>query len=181
MLLAIPSVVIGFITIEPMLFGDFFKGVIFVNESHHAMEELHHEFHGPLQMAIHAFTSLPFALALAGVVSAYYCYLVNPKVPAWFFAKFHALHTLLDNKYYLDKFNQAVFANGARLLGGGFWNIGDKALIDGLVVNGSAKLVGWFASVIRRAQTGYIYHYAFVMILGVLGFLVWFMPFPFVK
>lgn len=181
MLLAIPSVVIGFITIEPMLFGDFFKGVIFVNETHHAMEELRHEFHSPMAMAIHAFTSLPFALALAGVVSAYYCYLVNPKVPAWFFAKFHALHTLLDNKYYLDKFNQAVFANGARMLGGNFWNVGDKALIDGLVVNGSAKLVGWFASVIRRAQTGFIYHYAFVMILGVLGFLVWFMPFPFVK
>jgi NADH-quinone oxidoreductase subunit L len=102
-------------------------------------------------------------------------------VPAWFHAKFHALYTLLDNKYYLDKFNQAVFAKGARLLGGGLWNVGDKILIDGLLVNGSAKLVGWFSGIVRQAQTGYIYHYAFVMILGVLGFLVWFMPSPFLK
>jgi len=181
MLLAIPSVVIGFVTIEPMLHGNFFKGVIAVNESHHAMEELTREFHSAWEMGLHAFTTLPFALALAGVVTAYYCYLVNPKVPAWFYSKFHALHTLLDNKYYMDKFNDAVFAGGARLLGGGLWNVGDKTLIDGLIVNGSAKLVGWFSSVIRHFQSGYIYHYAFVMILGVLGFLIYFMPFPFAK
>ncbi len=181
MLLAIPSVVIGFVTIEPMLYGNFFKGVIAVNESHHAMEELTREFHSAWAMGLHAFTTLPFALALAGVVAAYYCYLVNPKVPAWFYGKFHALHTLLDNKYYMDKFNDAVFAGGARLLGGGLWNVGDKTLIDGLIVNGSAKLVGWFSSVIRHFQSGYIYHYAFVMILGVLGFLIYFMPFPFAK
>ena len=181
MLLAIPSVVIGFIAIEPMLYGDFFKGVIAVNESHHAMEELTREFHSAWAMGLHAFTTLPFTLALAGVVAAYYCYLVNPKVPAWFYGKFHALHTLLDNKYYMDKFNDAVFAGGARLLGGGLWNVGDKTLIDGLIVNGSAKLVGWFSSVIRHFQSGYIYHYAFVMILGVLGFLIYFMPFPFAK
>jgi NADH-quinone oxidoreductase subunit L len=181
MLLAIPSVVIGFVAIEPMLFGDFFKNVIFVSEAHHAMEELHHEFHGPVAMAIHAFTSLPFILALSGVVSAYYCYMVNPRVPAWFFAKLHPLFTLLDNKYYMDKFNQAVFADGAVGVGNGLWKFGDRGLIDGLIVNGSAKLVGWFSGVVRQLQTGYIYHYAFVMILGVLGFLVWFMPLPFVK
>ena len=181
MLLAIPSVVIGFITIEPMLFGEFFKNVIFVAEGHHAMEELRHEFHGPVAMAIHALTSLPFFLAVAGVVSAYYCYLINPRVPAWFFARFQFLYTLLDNKYYLDKFNQAVFANGAVATGRGLWNVGDRNLIDGLIVNGSARLVGWFSNVVRHFQTGYIYHYAFVMILGVLGFLVWFMPLPFVK
>jgi len=180
-LLAIPSVVIGFVAIQPMLFGDFFKGVIFVSDTHKAMEALRNEFHGPVAMALHAFTTLPFALAVAGVAAAYYCYLVNPRVPAWFHAKFHALYTLLDNKYYLDKFNQAVFAKGARLLGGGLWNVGDKILIDGLLVNGSAKLVGWFSGIVRQAQTGYIYHYAFVMILGVLGFLVWFMPSPFLK
>jgi NADH-quinone oxidoreductase subunit L len=181
MLLAIPSVVIGFITIEPMLFGDFFKNVIFVAESHHAMEALRHEFHGPVAMAIHALSSLPFFLALAGVASAYYCYLINPRVPAWFFARFQWLYKLLDNKYYLDIFNQAVFANGAVALGRGLWNVGDRSLIDGLIVNGSARLVGWFSNVVRHFQTGYIYHYAFVMILGVLGFLVWFMPLPFVK
>ena len=177
-LLAIPSVLIGYLTIKTMLFGDFFKGVITVGESHHAMEELAHEFHGAAEMGLHAFTSLPFGLALAGVVSAWYCYMVNPRVPAWFFAKFHAVHTLLDNKYYMDKFNDVVFSGGARLLGGGLWKVGDRALIDGLVVNGSARVVGWFSGVTRLLQSGYIYHYAFVMILGVLGFLTWFMPFP---
>ncbi|MBC7574944.1 MAG: NADH-quinone oxidoreductase subunit L, partial [Herminiimonas sp.] len=135
-LLAIPSVLIGYLTIKTMLFGDFFKGVITVGESHHAMEELAHEFHGAAEMGLHAFTSLPFGLALAGVVSAWYCYMVNPRVPAWFFAKFHAVHTLLDNKYYMDKFNDVVFSGGALLLGGGLWKVGDRALIDGLVVNG---------------------------------------------
>ena len=170
-LLAIPSVCIGYLTIAPMLHGDFFKGVIFVSESHHAMEKLHEEFRDAFAMALHAFTTLPFLLAAAGVASAWYCYLVNPKVPAWFYAKFHALHTLLDNKYYMDKFNELVFARGARLLGGGLWNVGDKALIDGLVVNGSAKLVGWFSTITRKFQTGYIYHYAFTMILGIVLYL----------
>jgi NADH-quinone oxidoreductase subunit L len=175
--LAIPSVLIGYLTIEPMLFGDFFNNAIFVGENHHAMHELKEEFHGAAAMALHGMTTMPFFLAVAGVASAYYCYMVNPKVPAWFYAKFHALHTLLDNKYYMDKFNDVVFAGGARLLGGGLWNIGDRGLIDGLVVNGSAKLVGWFSSIVRLVQTGYIYHYAFVMILGVLGALVYFLPF----
>jgi NADH-quinone oxidoreductase subunit L len=175
--LAIPSVIIGYLTIGPMLYGDFFKGVIFVGDNHHAMKELAAEFHGPMAMAIHSLTSLPFILAVAGVASAYYCYLVNPRVPAWFFAKFHALHTLLDNKYYMDKFNDVVFSGGARLLGNGLWNVGDKGLIDGLLVNGSARMVGWFSSIVRTAQTGYIYHYAFVMILGVLGTLLYFFPF----
>jgi NADH-quinone oxidoreductase subunit L len=177
-LLAIPSVVIGFFTIGPMLHGDFFKGVIFVGEAHPAMEELSKEFQGAWAMGLHAFTSLPFMLALVGVVSAYYCYMVNPKVPAWFYNRFRGIYTLLDNKYYMDKINDVVFAKGARLLGGGLSNVGDKTLIDGLIVNGSARLVGWFSSVIRHLQSGYIYHYAFVMILGVLGFLIYFMPFP---
>ncbi|WP_176644766.1 NADH-quinone oxidoreductase subunit L [Duganella sp. SG902] len=175
--LAIPSVIIGALAIGPMLFGDFFKGVIFVGENHHAMEELAHEFHGPVAMAIHSLTSLPLWLAIAGVAASYYCYMINPRVPAWFYEKFKALHTLLDNKYYMDKFNETVFAGGARLLGNGLWNVGDKTLIDGLLVNGSAKLVGWFSTLTRLAQTGYIYHYAFVMILGILGFLVYFLPF----
>ncbi|SNT21425.1 NADH dehydrogenase subunit L [Noviherbaspirillum humi] len=177
-LLAIPSVVIGYLAIEPMLYGDFFNNVVFVGENHHAMAEMKEEFHGALAMALHGFTSIPFFLALAGVVLSYYCYMVNPKVPAWFYARFHGIHTLLDNKYYMDKFNDVVIARGARLLGRTFWTIGDRALIDGLFVNGSAKLVGWFSTIVRHLQSGYIYHYAFVMILGVLAFLVYFMPFP---
>jgi NADH-quinone oxidoreductase subunit L len=180
-LLAIPSVVIGYMTIEPMLFGDFFKGVIFVSESHPAMAELAKEFHGALEMGLHGFTSLPFALALAGVVAAYYCYLVNPKVPAWFYSKFHPLYVLLDNKYYMDKFNDVVFAGGARLLGRGLWNVGDRTLIDGLIVNGSAKVVGWFATITRAFQTGYIYHYAFTMILGIALYLGYVLLVPYMK
>jgi NADH-quinone oxidoreductase subunit L len=174
-LLAIPSVIIGYFAIGPMLHGDFFKGVIFVGENHPAMEELAHEFHGALAMGLHGLASLPFALALAGVVSAWYCYMVNPKVPAWFYSRFHGIYTLLDNKYYMDRINEIVFAGGARVLGRGLWNVGDRALIDGLIVNGSARFVGWFSVVTRAFQTGYIYHYAFTMILGIalyLGYLL---------
>ena len=177
-LLAIPSVIIGFLTIEPMLFGNFFQGVIIVDEAHHAMEELKHEFHGPVAMAIHALTSLPFWLALAGVATSYFFYMVKPAIPTAIKKNFSAIYTLLDNKYYMDRFNEIVFSGGARLLGGGLWNIGDKGLIDGLVVNGSAKLVGLLSKGVRLLQTGYLYHYAFVMILGVFGFLTYFM-FPF--
>ena len=176
-LLAIPSVVIGFLTIGPMLHGSFFDGVITVAPQHAAMATLKEAFHGPVQMVLHGLMTLPFWLALSGVAAAYYCYMVNPRVPAWFYAKFKAVHTLLDNKYYMDKFNDVVFAGGARVLGGGLWNIGDKGLIDGLIVNGSAKVVGWFSSIVRTGQTGYIYHYAFVMIIGVLGALMYFLPF----
>jgi NADH-quinone oxidoreductase subunit L len=177
-LLAIPSVIIGFLAIGPMLFGDFFKNVIYVNAEHHpAMEELAHEFHSAAAMGVHAFTSIPFWFALAGVVAAWYCYMVNPRVPAAFYKALRPIHTLLDNKYYMDKFNEVVFAGGARGVGKALWQVGDRVLIDGLVVNGSAKLVGWFSTIVRTFQTGYIYHYAFVMILGVLGTLLYFFPF----
>ncbi|PUA19888.1 NADH-quinone oxidoreductase subunit L [Glaciimonas sp. PCH181] len=180
-LLAIPSAVIGFFTIEPILYGNFFKDVIVVGEAHRAMEELRNDFHGPLSMVVHSLTSAPLWLAIAGVVVAYYFYMVNPRVPAAIKQKLYPLYVLLDNKYYLDKFNEVVFAGGARLIGRGLWNVGDRSLIDGLVVNGSAKAVNWFSKITRLWQSGYIYHYAFVMIIGVLGFLVWFMPSPFAK
>ncbi|WP_189355592.1 NADH-quinone oxidoreductase subunit L [Undibacterium squillarum] len=180
-MLAIPSVVIGFIAIEPMLFGEFFKGVIFVSENHPAMHELHEEFHGAVGMATHALTTAPFWLALAGVATSYFFYMVKPAIPAAIKERASAIYTLLDNKYYMDKFNEVVFAGGARFLGNGLWNIGDKGIIDGLIVNGSAKLVGWIAKLVRHFQSGYIYHYAFVMILGVILFLFYFMPTPFGK
>jgi NADH-quinone oxidoreductase subunit L len=180
-LLAIPSVIVGFFAIAPMLYGDFFKGAIVVGENHKVMEELAHEFHGPVTMVLQAFTSAPLWLAIAGVVVAWYCYMINPRVPAWFKDKFSLVYTILDNKYYMDKFNEVVFAGGARLLGSGLSTVGDRGIIDGLLVNGSAKVVGWFSKFTRLWQSGYIYHYAFVMIIGVLGFLVWFMPFPFAK
>jgi len=173
-LLAIPSLLIGFFTIGPMLYGDWFKGAIFVGENHHAMETLREEFHGALQMALHGVLGLPFWLALAGVVVAWYLYLVNPKLTDVIEAKTGRLYKLLDNKYYLDRFNEIVFAGGARRLGGGLWRRGDQSFIDGFLVNGSARLVGWFASVVRTVQSGYIYHYAFAMIIGVLALMSYF-------
>ena len=174
-LLAIPSVVIGFITIQPMLFGDFFKSVITVNlEKHPAMEELAKLFHGPVQMALHGLTAAPFWLALAGVVTAWYMYMRNPALPAAIKRKCGPLYTLLDNKYYLDWFNENVLARGARGLGAGLWKFGDQKLIDGALVNGSWKLVGWVSGIVRRLQSGFIYHYAFGMILGVFVLMTYF-------
>ncbi len=174
-LLAIPSVVIGFMTIQPMLFGDFFKSVITVNlEKHPAMEELAKLFGGPVQMALHGLTAAPFWLALAGVVTAWYMYMRNPALPAAIKAKCGLLYTLLDNKYYLDRFNENVLARGARGLGMGLWKFGDQKLIDGTLVNGSWKVVGWVSSIVRRLQSGYIYHYAFGMIIGVFVLMTYF-------
>lgn len=173
-LLAIPSAIIGYIAIEPLLFGTYFDGVIKILPSHGAMVELREGFHGSTEMALHALTSLPFLLSLAGVVSAAVCYLVAPAIPAALMKAFKPLYVLLDNKYYMDKFNEVFFAGGARGLGRGLWKVGDKIIIDGFFVNGSARLVGMFSSVIRFAQSGYIYHYAFAMILGVLGMVITF-------
>ncbi|MCK6373490.1 MAG: NADH-quinone oxidoreductase subunit L [Zoogloea sp.] len=174
-LLAIPSMLIGFVTIEPMLFGGFFKGVIHFAEHHHAMAELGEEFHGAVGMALHGFTSLPFFLAMSGVVVAFVFYMVAPSIPAAIMKTFKPIHTLLENKYYFDKFNEVVFAGGARLLGKGLWKIGDQTLIDGMVVNGSAKTVGLIAQLSRLFQSGHIYQYAFSMIIGVFVLLTfWF-------
>ncbi len=174
-LLAIPSVVIGFITIQPMLFGEFFKDAIFVNSDvHQAMAVLAEEFHGPLQLALHGLTSLPFWLALSGVVSAYYMYIVNPALPAAIKSRMLPLYKLLENKYYLDWINENVLARGARGLGTVLWKVGDQFLIDGLVVNGSWKVVGRLSSIVRKAQSGYLYHYALVMILGVFVLMTYF-------
>jgi NADH-quinone oxidoreductase subunit L len=174
-LLAIPSVIIGFMTIEPMLFGDFFKDSIFIDiERHPAMEELATMFHGPLQMALHGLRAAPFWLALSGVVLAYYLYMVNPALPATIKRKAQPLYILLENKYYLDWFNENILARGVRGLGTVLWKVGDQKLIDGALVNGSWKLVGWVSGVVRRLQSGYIYHYAFGMIIGVFVLMTYF-------
>ena len=174
-LLAIPSVCIGFITIEPMLFGGFFEGAIVVNaDIHKAMASLQAEFHGPLQLALHGLSAAPFWLALAGVASAYYLYLVKPAWPALIQSRFQPLYTLLDNKYYMDWINENLLARGARALGTGLWRGGDQTLIDGLLVNGSWKLVARLSGLARQLQTGYLYHYALVMILGVFVLMTYF-------
>ncbi len=174
-LLAIPSVVIGFMTIQPMLFGEFFKDSISVNlERHPAMEEIAKLFHGPAEMALHGLAAAPFWLALAGVVLAWYMYLVNPALPAAVRRRFEPVYQLLENKYYLDWFNENVIARATRGLGTGLWKGGDQALIDGALVNGSWKVVGWVSATVRKIQSGYIYHYAFGMIIGVFILMTWF-------
>ena len=174
-LLAIPSVVIGAMTLMPILFGDVFKGVIHVDAARHAaMAELAEEIHGWLPMGLHGFVTAPFWLALAGVAAAYYMYMVNPALPAAIKRMFQPVYTVLDNKYYLDWFNENVIARGVRMLGTGLWKGVDRAVIDGLVVNGSWKVVGWVAGAVRRLQSGYLYHYALVMILGIFVLMTYF-------
>jgi NADH-quinone oxidoreductase subunit L len=174
-LLAIPSVLIGYFTIEPMLFGDFFKEAITVNHGlHPAMSDLGEKFHGALAMAEHGFGTLPFALALAGVVVSFYMYMINPRVPAAIERLFKPVHTLWVNKYYLDAFNEQVLARGTRWLATGLWKGGDQGVIDGFVVNGSWQLVGRVARFARRLQTGYLYHYALLMILGMFALITYF-------
>ena len=174
-LLAIPSVVIGFMTIEPMLFGNFFSDAITINAAAHpAMARFAEIFHGPLSMATHALSTPPLYLALAGAVSAWYMYLINPAVPAAIGRALRPLVVILENKYYLDWFNENVLAKGARALGIGLWKGGDRGVIEGGVVNASWKLVGLVSGVVRRAQTGYLYHYALMMIVGVLLFMTYF-------
>ena len=174
-LLAIPSVLIGYWTIQPMLFGEFFKDAIFVNaDIHKAMEVLREEFHGPAQLALHGVMAAPFWLALAGVASSYYLYMVNPALPTAIKARVQPIYTLLENKYYLDWFNENVLARGARAMGTALWKGGDQAVIDGALVNGSWKLVRWVSGGVRRIQTGYLYHYALVMILGIFVLMTYF-------
>ncbi|MFZ4472607.1 MAG: NADH-quinone oxidoreductase subunit L [Limnohabitans sp.] len=175
LLLAIPSVVIGYFTIDAMLFGDFFKDAIFVNEDkHEAMHELGHAYHGAIAMAMHAFSSAPFWLAFAGVVSSYYMYMINPSVPAAIKRACMPIFTLFENKYYMDWINENILARGARALGTGLWKGGDQSVIDGGIVNGSWKLVSAVSVVTRQLQSGYLYHYALAMIVGVFLLMTWF-------
>jgi NADH-quinone oxidoreductase subunit L len=178
LLLAVPSVVIGFMAVQPMLFGEFFADSIVVDAAKHpAMAKLAEMFQGSLQYAGHAFITMPFWLAVAGVALSYYMYMVNPALPVAIKARVMPMYTLLENKYYMDWFNENVLARGARGLGQFFWDKGDKGIIEAGFVNGSWKLVGAISGWVRRAQTGYIYHYALVMLLGVfamLSYFVWF-------
>jgi NADH-quinone oxidoreductase subunit L len=170
-LLAIPSVFIGAMAIGPMLYGDWFGSSIAATPT---MEEMAKEFHGWGPMVVHAFTGLPLWLALAGVATAWFLYIARPDLPAVVKAKAGFLATILDRKYYIDDFNDWFFAGGARKLGSGLWLWGDKTLIDGIMVNGTARLIGWVAGRARRMQTGFIYHYAFTMIFGVFALLSFF-------
>ena len=166
-LLAIPSVFIGYIAIKPMLYGGYFLDAIYIGENHEALAEMATEFHGAFAMGLQEMLQLPFWLAVAGVASAWYLYMKRPDIPAVIQKRFAGIYKLLDNKYYFDQFNDWFFAGGARGASRFLWKFGDVNLIDGILVNGTARLVGKFSGILRKMQTGYVYHYAFSMIIGV--------------
>ncbi|MDP4970125.1 MAG: NADH-quinone oxidoreductase subunit L [Burkholderiaceae bacterium] len=168
-LLAIPSVVAGAWLCDALLFGGYFKDTIVVLAQHPAMATITKTWHGWLAYGLHAFVTVPFWLMVAGAVVAWYCYLINPKVPAAIQSKLKFINCVLENKYFFDWFYEQVIARGSRLLGRGLWQQADRGLIDGLLVNGSAKVIGAIAAVTRRLQTGFIYHYAFAMIIGLMA------------
>jgi NADH-quinone oxidoreductase subunit L len=168
-LLAIPSVVAGAWLCDALLFGGYFKDTIVVLSQHPAMATIAKTWHGWVAYGLHAFVTVPFWLMIAGAVVAWYCYLINPKVPAVIQSKLKFINCILENKYFFDWFYEQVIARGSRMLGKGLWQRADRGLIDGLLVNGSAKVVGAIAAVTRRLQTGFIYHYAFAMIIGLMA------------
>ncbi|HQY55537.1 MAG: NADH-quinone oxidoreductase subunit L [Dokdonella sp.] len=166
-LLAIPSIVIGFLTIGPMLFGDYFGNAIFVREANNVIGELGHGFHGALAMILHGFSQPPFWIALAGFIVATWIWLFNPRIADKAENALRPLHAVLANKYWFDNLYQAVFARGGIRFGRGLWRGSDATLIDG-AINGSASLVDQVSALLRRLQSGYLYHYAFAMILGLI-------------
>ncbi|MGC8698110.1 MAG: NADH-quinone oxidoreductase subunit L, partial [Halothiobacillus sp.] len=174
MLLAIPALFIGYFTIDSLLFAGFFGNAIVVLPAHDVMAALQEHFHGAWPMLLHGFTSPVVWLSFAGVGLAALMYLGYPQQLPHFFARVFAWpRRVLEGAYGFDDFNAAVFGGGSRLLGRGLWRIGDVRLIDGLMVNGTAFLIGATALQWRKIQTGYLYHYAFVMILGLIGFMTW--------
>jgi NADH-quinone oxidoreductase subunit L len=172
-LLAIPSAVIGWNTVGPVLFGDFFQGAIFVTESHDVLGHMGAEWHGPLALVTHSVMTPIFWLAAAGVFAAWFLYLKRPDLPESIGARVGGLHTLLERKYYFDDLWIKGFAAGGRRIGDFLWHKGDEVVIDGAIVNGTANTIGRFATILRRLQTGYLYHYAFAMFFGVTLLLAW--------
>ncbi|MHB8414278.1 MAG: NADH-quinone oxidoreductase subunit L [Acidiferrobacteraceae bacterium] len=174
-LLAIPAAVAGMLLIKPLLFGHFFGSSIVVNPGDNVLSELGRRYHGVAPFILSAFGSPPIYLAVAGIASAWYLYIRAPRLPEIISRRFHGLYTVLANKYGFDEFNDFVFAGGARALGRALWTIGDVRIIDGLMVNGTARLVGWTSARMRRLQSGFIYHYAFAIIAGLFLLMTFFL------
>jgi NADH-quinone oxidoreductase subunit L len=172
-LLAIPSVIIGWPAVGTLLFGDYFGGAVYVAPAHDVLARLGEHYHGPLAFVQHGLGSPILGLAAAGVMLAWYLYLKRPELAEQLRVKAGGLYTLLVNKYYIDAFNERFIAGGSRALGNLLWRVGDVAIIDGAAVNGSARLVGWIAGAIRGVQSGYLYHYAFATIIGLSALLAW--------
>ncbi len=172
-LLAIPSVIIGAMTIGPVLFGDFFGDAIYVRSANDVLAEVGHHFHGWWSFVVHGMKGEAVYLALAGVVVAWFIWIRNPHLATTAAERFSPIHRVLEMKYGFDELYRDVFAAGSRKLGGGLFSVGDQRMIDGWLVNGSARLVGISSTILRRLQTGYLYHYAFAMIVGLLVALTW--------
>jgi NADH-quinone oxidoreductase subunit L len=174
-LLAIPSVLIGLLTVVPLIFGDGFGSSIVISEAHNVIPELREEFHGVWAFAGHALATPVFWLVAFGVVAAWALYIKWPDLPNKIDSKLKPLRVVLENKYWFDWINENIIAAGSRLLGKFFWKAGDGMLIDGLAIDGSTKVIGWFASVIRRVQSGFLYSYAFWMVIGLAVMIGWFL------
>jgi NADH-quinone oxidoreductase subunit L len=173
-MLAIPSIVIGYLTIQPMLFGGWLDDSIVVLAQNDVLAEVGHHFHGPAAMAMHAFSTAPFWLMISGFALATAIYLLRPSLADFFGQKLPGIHRLLQNKYYFDEMYQQVFVKRTLQIGSGLWQKADAGIIDGWLVNGSARLMGGLAARVRQWQTGYLFHYAFAMIVGLIGILaIW--------
>ncbi len=172
-LLAIPSLAAGWMFVQPMVVGDFFGSSIVMLADHPAIHGFREEWHGVGAFIQHGLTSLPFWLALAGIASAWYLYLGNPALPGRLARAAGPVYAFLYNNYYIDKFNDWFFAGGARKVGAALRDVGEGAIIDGFFVNGAAKVVGWASALLRHMQSGYVYHYAFTMIIGLFALLSW--------
>jgi NADH-quinone oxidoreductase subunit L len=173
--LAIPSVIIGALTVGPVLFGGYFGKAIYVLPDNDVVAEVGKKFTGWLPAALHGLAQPPFWFALAGVVTAWVFFLWRPALADAAARRFGWLKSLLDHKYYFDWFNENVIAPLTRGLGLALWKGGDEVLIDGALVNGTAATVGWFGGVVRRVQSGYLYSYAFWMMIGLALMLGWFL------
>jgi NADH-quinone oxidoreductase subunit L len=173
-LLAIPAAIIGWWTIEPVLFGGFFGDAIVVSSAHDVLARMGEEFHGSLAFLEHSFVTGPVVyLAAAGVITAWFLYLKRPEIPAKIATKFSGIYDLLVEKYYFDDLWIKGFAGGGKRIGQFLWTRGDEQLIDGVLVNGTAHSVARLATTLRHLQTGYLYHYAFAMIIALTFFLGW--------
>jgi NADH-quinone oxidoreductase subunit L len=175
MLLAVPSMLSGFMFMDPLVFGSYFADAIKVLPAHDVVGEMGKHYEGLGPFIAHGLQSAPFLLAVAGIGLAWFMYIRYPFLPGQIREKFNAIHTLLWRKYYIDEFNEFVFAGGARAIGRLFWKVGDVKLIDGLAVNGTARVVGMLSAFVRHIQTGYVYHYAFAMILGLFLLITFFL------
>jgi NADH-quinone oxidoreductase subunit L len=171
--LAVPSVLVGWLAMESALFGGLFGDAIFVLPAQDTLGELAATAGTPGAMLAHSLVTPTLWLALGGLVTAWFLYLKRPELPAQIAARLPGPHALLENKYYFDAVNEQLLAPLARGLGGFLWRRGDTALIDGTLVNGSARLVDWLSGVVRRLQSGYLYHYAFGMFIGLAVMLGW--------